>query len=111
MPLSPRHVELLGDDPAHADIERLARCGFAKPVENVARDAVHVVSYARCHGRHVRTVFVTGLVNGFLPANDAVDDKFTIDHRRVALERARCSWTCCPARANERYARASCATF
>ena len=89
MPLSPRHVELLGDDPAHADIERLARCGFAKPVENVARDAVHVVSYARCHGRHVRTVFVTGLVNGFLPANDAVDDKFTIDHRRVALERER----------------------
>ena len=89
MPLSPRHVELLGDDPAHADVERLARCGFAKPVEDVARDAVHVVSYARCHGRHVRTVFVTGLVNGFLPANDAVDDKFTIDHRRVALERER----------------------
>lgn len=89
MPLSPRHVELLGDDPAHADVERLARCGFAKPVEDVARDAVHVVSYARCHGRHVRTVFVTGLVNGFLPASDAVDDKFTIDHRRVALERER----------------------
>lgn len=60
-----------------------------QPVEDVARDAVHVVSYARCHGRHVRTVFVTGLVNGFLPANDAVDDKFTIDHRRVALERER----------------------
>ena len=89
MPLSPRHVELLGDDPAHADVERLARCGFAKPVEDVARDAVHVVSYARCHGHHVRTVFVTGLVNGFLPASDAVDDKFTIDHRRVALERER----------------------
>ena len=89
MPLSSRQAALLGDDPAHADIERLAREAYRAPVEDVMRDAVHVATYARCHGRHVRTVFVTGLVNGFLPALDAVDDKFTIDHRRVALERER----------------------
>lgn len=102
MPLSPRLVELLGDDAAHADIERLAREAFRAPVEDVARDAVHVVAYARCHGRHVRTAFVTGLVNGFLPANDAVDDKFTIDHRRVALERERALFLNVLAAADER---------
>lgn len=89
MPLSPRLVALLGADPAHADLERLAREAYVPPSEDVARNAVHVATYARCHGRHVHTVFACGLVNGFLPANDAVDDRFTIDHRRVALERER----------------------
>lgn len=89
MPLSPRLVALLGDDLAHADLERLAREGFAAPVEDAAHNAVRVATYPRCHGRHVRVVFVSGLVNGYLPASDAVDDKFTIDHRRVALERER----------------------
>lgn len=102
MPLSARLKELLGDDAAHADIERLAREAFRVPVEDVARDSVHVVAYARCHGRHVRTTFVTGLVNGFLPANDAVDDKFTIDHRRVALERERALFLDVLATAGER---------
>ena len=89
MPLSERQAALLGDDPECADVGRLAREAFRLPAEDAARDAVRVATYGRCHGRHARVVFVTGFVNGFLPGNDAVDDKFTIDHRRVALERER----------------------
>lgn len=89
MPLSERQAALLGDDPARADVGRLAREAFRLPMEDATRDAVRVATYGRCHGHHVRVVFVTGFVNGFLPGNDAVDDKFTIDHRRVALERER----------------------
>lgn len=101
MPLSPAFVELLGDDPAHADIERLAREAFAVPAADAARNAVTVAAYRRCHGRRARVVFVTGLVNGFLPALDAVDDKFTIDHRRVALERERTLFLDVVARASD----------
>lgn len=89
MPLSLRMVELLGDDPEHADLNRLAHNAFTVHEEDASRAAVRVAVYPCCHGCHVHTTFVTGLVNGFLPANDAVDDKFTIDHRRVALERER----------------------
>lgn len=101
MPLSPAFIKLLGDDPAHADVERLAREAFAAPAADAARNAVTVAAYRRCHGRRARVVFVTGLVNGFLPAPDAVDDKFTIDHRRVALERERALFLDVVARASE----------
>lgn len=92
MPLSPEEAALLGDDPACANIARLA-CEATTQADalfaNSASDCVTVSPYRRCHGRHARYTFVTGLVNGFLPALDAVDDKFTIDHRRSALERDR----------------------
>lgn len=105
MPLSDRLRALLGDDPAHADIERLALEAFRAPTEDTVRDAVCIATYARCHGRHARVTFITGLVNGFLPANDAVDDKFTIDHRRVAFERERALFLDVLATAGERVVR------
>ncbi len=86
-------VALLGDDPARADLENLARNAFegagASGGAGADADAVSVVPYRSCHGHFARVTFVTGLVNGFLPRLDAVDDKYTIDHRAVALERER----------------------
>ena len=43
--------------------------------------------YRRCRGHRADVVFVLGVVNGFLPAADAVEDSFTIDHRKKALAR------------------------
>ena len=88
MELSSDQEALLGNDPDHADLERLAHEALAP----AARDdvaAVNVAPYRRCHGRFPRVAVLMGLVGGFLPAADAVDDKFTIDHRRAALERER----------------------
>lgn len=87
MPLAPSAVELLGSDAARADIGRLARFACAAPDRNRADDVVTIAPYRSCHGRTAAVTFVTGLVNGFLPALDAVDDKYTVDHRRVALAR------------------------
>ncbi|MFR1638531.1 MAG: hypothetical protein ACLSVD_04740 [Eggerthellaceae bacterium] len=85
-------MELLGDDPAHR--RELGAAGSRsrwRTPRAMPHKPLRALPRAPC------AVFVTGLVNR-LPANDAVDDKFTI-HRRVALERdARCSWTCCPVR-------------
>lgn len=91
MPLAPWQIGLLGDDAAHADIERLARAA-ASPKRPSAKRAdanscVTIAPYRLCHGRISRITFITGLVNGFLPGLDAVDDKYTVDHRRVALAR------------------------
>ncbi len=48
---------------------------------------VIIATYPLCHGIHVDHVFATGLVDGFLPHLDAVDDKHSIDHRGKALDR------------------------
>lgn len=89
MPLDEGQVALLGDDPEHADLERLAHEAFVRPTAAVPADAVTIASFGQCHGRFARTMFVTGLVNGFLPKIDAMEDKYTIDHRRTALARDR----------------------
>lgn len=54
-----------------------------------ATSAVVVAPYDRAFGRHAKTTFILGLVNGYLPAKDAIDDSFTIEHRRNALVRER----------------------
>ena len=54
MPLAPRMVALLGDDPARADLENLARNAFAGAGASggagADADAVSVVPYRSCHG-------------------------------------------------------------
>ena len=87
MPLSPSMVGLLGDDATHADIERLARNAFSDPCYEGESSCVTIAPYRSCHGRVARITIITGLVNGFLPVLDAVDDKYTVDHRRVAYAR------------------------
>lgn len=88
MPLRPAHIDLLGTDEARADIANLSSKAFASQQNDPsALDAVLIAPYKRCHSRHVHTVIFTGLVNGFLPSIDAVDDKYTIDHRTLARER------------------------
>lgn len=88
MPLQPSQVALLGDDPQKPSLENLARFAFAAEVEaETAVDEVVIAPFKQCHGRFARVVFMTGLVNGFLPALDAVDDAYTIDHRKRAQAR------------------------
>ena len=89
MPLTSHLIELLGEDPLYADIDRLARSAFSTPCGSDAGERVTIAPYRSCHGRRARIVFITGFVNGFLPTLDAVDDKHTVDHRRVALARER----------------------
>ncbi len=56
---------------------------------NQEKQAVIVAPYRRCHGRHVAHTYIAGCIDGFLPAHDAVDDRFTIDHRNQAMQRER----------------------
>jgi hypothetical protein len=107
MTLDRRMVGLLGPDPDHADVRGLARHAFVAPpflggASDAAdvtgdsssaypddSDALIIAPYRRCCGRHVRVTFLTGCINGFLPSLDAVDDRYTIDHRNRALGRER----------------------
>lgn len=59
----------------------------AAPDASAFEPAVVVTTFDRVHGRHAEVTFVLGMVNGFLPAKDVVDDMFTIEHRRNALVR------------------------
>lgn len=90
MPLHPSMITLLGDNPAKADLKNLARYAFDPNFKSSDNDnAVTLATYRQCHGHHVDSLFITGLVNGFLPAPDAIDDHHTIDHKRKAIERER----------------------
>lgn len=86
MPLSASQKALLGAG-ERADVLALARGAFVP--EPFPEQVVCIAPYARCHGRFVRATFIAGMVNGFLPAADAVDDKHTIDHKARALVRDR----------------------
>lgn len=87
MALSSDQIALLGDDFACADVKSLAIDACGSLASDGDEHAVTIAAYRRCHGRFSRVTFMTGLVDGFMPAADAVDDKFTIDHRRSAFER------------------------
>ncbi len=87
MALSLDQIALLGDDPACADVKSLAVETCMAVASDGGDNAVTIAPYRRCHGRFPRVTFITGLIDGFMPATDAVDDKFTIDHRRAAFER------------------------
>lgn len=56
---------------------------------SAADHAVTVAPFDRCPGRIAEHVFVTGLVNGFLPHLDAVDDDHTIEQKLRACARDR----------------------
>jgi hypothetical protein len=88
MALDERMIELLGPDPDHADMENLAHHAFESVVVSDG-DALIIAPYRRCCGRHVRITYLTGFINGFLPSLDAVDDRYTIEHRDRALKRER----------------------
>ena len=52
-------------------------------------EGVAIVPYDRAFGRHGELTVICGLVNGFLPARDALSDTETIDHKRRAYDRGR----------------------
>ncbi len=56
----------------------------AGPAEN---GAVLVAPYRRCIGRSCAHLFLTGMVNGFMPSLRAVDDRYSIDERAKARVR------------------------
>jgi hypothetical protein len=88
MELDARMIEMLGADPKCADIANLAHHAFETQAPS-DEETLIVAPYQRCHGRHARVTFLTGFINGFLPSLDAVDDRYTIDHRNSALSRER----------------------
>lgn len=85
MPLGNR-AQLIGDAHARPDIEAFIK-SFKAQEPKIAQDAVVLTVYTRCHGHMCDTLFITGMVDGFMPKRDAIDDAFSIDHRAHALER------------------------
>jgi hypothetical protein len=88
MPLDEQMIGLLGPDPGQADIVNLAHHAF-EPAPPWEENSLVVAPYQRCCGRHARVTFLMGCINGFLPSLDAVDDRYTIDHRKSVLNRER----------------------
>jgi hypothetical protein len=86
MALDEQMTEWLGPSPEQADIAGLAQQSCA-PAPEPDEKALIVAPYARCPGRHTRTTFLTGMINGFLPSPEAIDDRYTIDHRARARDR------------------------
>lgn len=84
MALDARCVKLLGGPDEPARMHDLARGAFAaEPCEG----GVRIAPYEACCGAHARAVFVCGVVGGFLPRLDALDEGYTVDHRQAAFAR------------------------
>ena len=87
MPLGKR-AELLGD-PGQAPRLDAFLASFDEDRSRPDDASVLVTTYGRIHGRCCKTLVIAGMVDGFMPRRDAVDDAFDIDHRKHALDRDR----------------------
>lgn len=88
MPLGERRAALLGQGGAPADVDALARDVLSCGEEEGA--GVRIAPFAACCGMHAKVTFAAGLVNGFLPKVDALDEGgYAKDHRERAMERDR----------------------
>lgn len=87
MPLG-EHADVLGAADERPNIQ--AFVDSFKIVEPVQpQGSVAIAPYTRCHGHHCKVLFLTGMIDGFMPKRDAVDDAFDLDHRAKALARDR----------------------
>ena len=75
------HIPAKPGSPEPGDLQNASPGAYAP-------GCVTIAPYNRCRSLRCNTLFILGMVNGFLPAADAVDDaKYTIDHRESALAR------------------------
>jgi hypothetical protein len=114
--LAEHGMKLNEDGMCHGDVSAdtfLQECvsRYVPMTHSTDAGAVVVAPYIRACSRRARVTFIAGLVNGFLPALDAVDDGFTIEHRRRALARQRTLFEAVRATAGEAvvYSRFECA--
>lgn len=85
MPLDARRIALLGDLEGPADMDALVVDEPSAHRENVS--GVRIAQYEDCCAEHARATLVCGLVGGFLPRLDALDEGYTIDHKKRAMAR------------------------
>ena len=78
----------LGEADASPDIGSFLAHVDTKPAAR-RKGGVLVAPYERVHGHPCKMLVVSGMVDGFMPKRDAVDDAFDIDHRASAMERDR----------------------
>jgi len=83
MPLTDAQAELLESGGAEALFASILN------IKSNSSEGVCIASFPETHARFAAQLFITGLVNGFLPQLDAIDDAHTIDHKRKAIERDR----------------------
>lgn len=85
MPLDSRQIALLGNSDALADMDALAADESTVRCEDVR--GVRIARYEECCAEHARATLFCGLVGGFLPRLDALDEGYTIDHKNRAMAR------------------------
>lgn len=85
MPLDARRIALLGDLEGPADIDALVADGSS--VRHERASGVRIARYEDCCAEHARVTVACGLVGGFLPRLDALDEGYTIDHKKRAMAR------------------------
>lgn len=87
MPLAERG-ELLGKDSDVPDVDAFLASFAPSPIDQ--RDGrVLIAPYSRIYSHSCKTLVIAGMIDGFMPERDAVDDSFDRDHRTKALERDR----------------------
>ena len=85
MPLGSR-AALLGTDEKSPRIEAFV-ASFDEGADGSRGDCVSIAPYERIRNHCCKTLVIAGMVDGFMPKRDAVDDSFAIDHRTRAMKR------------------------
>ena len=84
MPLG-GHAASLGDGQSRPNIEAFIDSFTMK--RSPLPDGVVVTTFSRTLSHPCKTLVIPGMVDGFMPKRDAVDDAFDLDHRQRALAR------------------------
>ena len=84
MPLG-SHAAALGDKGGRPNIAAFAATFRPKPA--CLLEGVVVTTFTRAISHPCKTLVIPGMVDGFMPKRDAVDDAFDLDHRQRALAR------------------------
>ena len=84
MPLG-GHATSLGDGQSRPNIEEFIDSFSTK--YSPLPDGVVVTTFSRTLSHPCKTLVIPGMVDGFMPKRDAVDDAFDLDHRHRALAR------------------------
>lgn len=84
MPLG-SHAAALGDKGGCPDVAAFAATFRPKPA--CLLEGVTVTTFTRAISHPCKTLVIPGMVDGFMPKRDAVDDAYDLDHRQRALAR------------------------
>ncbi len=85
MPLG-KKAELLGKSDEKPNLTAFVE-SFTQEELVQSANSVVIVPYYRSHAHACKILYIAGMVDGFMPKRDAVDDAFDIEHRARALAR------------------------